>query len=156
MNDILTIILKDTFTLTQLKTRLKALKVYLIKEFFGGDIEQSPSDLNWLSNLPQSLYQQFTKDNVYKTFEDIEEAVHTLPVLTVYLTFEPNENSLYQIGSFVRKLYATSLLLDIKLDLNLLAGCAFVWKGVFRDYSLRAKLEEKKPEIINNFKKFLR
>ncbi len=156
MNTTLAIILKDTFTLTQLKTRIRALKASLLNKFFGGDIEQPPADLNWLSSLPQSLHQQFTKDNVYKIFEDIEKAIPTLPILTIYLAFEPNENSISQIAAFARKVPFPTLLLDIKLDPNLLAGCAFVWKGVFRDYSLRAKLEEKKPEIINNFKKFLR
>ncbi len=157
MDQILSDILENTFTLTQLKTRLRVLKASLLKEFFGGELEQAPEDLNWLSSLPKSFYLQFTKDNVYKLLEDLEKTIPTLPILTIYLTFEPNENALFQIGSFARKTYSTPLLLlDIKLDPALIAGCSLVWKGRQRDFSLRAKLEEKKPEILNSFKRFMR
>lgn len=157
MNDKLTIILKDTFTLTQLKNRVRTVKTNLLKKFFGGadNLQPEVQDLNWLSSLPVSFYQQFTKDNVYKIFDDIEKVIQKLPVLTIYLTFEPDTNATYQLGTFARKTYSSSLLLDIKLDVNLIAGCALVWKGVYRDYSLRSKLEGKKAEILENFKKFL-
>lgn len=157
MNDTLAIILKDTFTLTQLKNRVRALKGNLLKNFFGGasNLQPTVTQLNWLSTLPPSFNAQFNKDNVYKIFNDIEKKVQQLPTLTLYITFEPPDDTIYQIGTFAKKNFGPSFLLDIKLDPNLIAGAALVWKGMYRDYSLRIKLEQKKNEILENFKKYI-
>ncbi len=157
---ILDIILKDTYSLSQLKHRLRILKSNLLKTFFGGesqDLSLATQDLNWLKSLPESFYQKFTKDNIYQILSDLEKEIPNLPTLTVYLTFEPDDATLAQLGSVARKTFSSpSLVLDIKLDLNLIAGAALVWKGVYKDYSLRAKIESKKLEIFEGFKKFLR
>ena len=159
MNDLLNTILKETFSLNGLKHRLRILKSNLLKTFFGNEKEEvtlSTQDLNWLKSLPLSFYQQFNKDNVYQIFFDLEAAEAKLKILTMQLTFEPDEDALNQIGTFARKIFDPTIILDIKLNPNLIAGAALVWKGIYRDYSLRTKIEEKKPEILEGFKKFLR
>lgn len=159
MNDILAVILKDTYSLTQFKHRVRLLKSTLIKQFFGGETpDQTPpgTDLTWLKSLPSDLYQKFNKDNVYDIFSELEKMSAKFPVLTMYLTFEPDDATLFNLGTFVRKTFSPALLLDIKFDPNLIAGTALVWKGVYRDYSLRAKIENMKSEITEGFKKFLR
>ncbi len=161
MDDILTIVLQNTYSLSQLKTRLRVLKSNLLKTFFGGAQDLSggtlsTTDLNWLQSLPPIFYQKFTKDNVYQIFTSLEKTILSLPVLTAYLTFEPDNISLSQLGAAARKNFFPNLLLDIKLDPNLIAGTALVWKGVYKDYSLKSKLEARKEEILQEFKKFLR
>ncbi len=157
MNDILNTILKDTYTLTQLKHRLNILKSHLLNSFFGNQIEENlpPPDLNWLKSLPTPIYQQFNKDNVYQIFTDLENKINQFQPLIIYLTFEPDDSVLSQIGTFARKTFKGLLLLDTKFDPNLIAGAALVWKGVYKDYSLRAKIEERKAEMLDSFKKFL-
>lgn len=156
MNEILNTILKDSFTLAQLKHRIRVLKVYLESALFGG---QNPklitSDFSWLSALGQPLMTQFTKDNLYQKFQEMEEVVAKLPILIIYLPFETTDAANLQIGSYLRKAYNRIILLDPKLDPKLLAGCALVWNGVYKDYSLRIKIEERKGEILESFKKFL-
>lgn len=159
MDEVLNAILKDTYTKAQLKHRLVILKSYLLKAFFGA--YKTPmldsSDLSWLSSLPKLIFKNFNKDNVYKIFESIEGMQETLSSLTVYLPIEATENICLQIGSYARKTFrSTTMLLDTKYDPALIAGAAFVWKGVYRDYSLRAKIEERKEEILGSFKKFLK
>lgn len=157
--EILNTILKDTYTLTQFKHRLHILKANLLKTFFGSEEESlplSPEDLSWLKSLPDSFYQKFNKDNVYRIFSDLEQEAIKLSILTIYFAFEPDEPTINRIGLFARKTFTSPLLLDIKLDLNLIAGTALSWKGILRDYSLRAKIKERKGEILENFKRFLR
>lgn len=160
MNEILAIILKDAYSLARLRYRIRILKSTLLGTFFGGRDTNgavAPEDLNWLKSLPTSFYQQFNKDNVYKIFADLDSQTAKLPVLTLYLTFEPDEVSLSQISAYIKQNFPVSaLLLDIKLDPNLIAGTALVWKGVYKDYSLRSKIEGRKGEILQEFKKFLR
>ncbi|OGE27583.1 hypothetical protein A2867_03685 [Candidatus Daviesbacteria bacterium RIFCSPHIGHO2_01_FULL_40_11] len=162
MNEILSIILKDTYSLTSLKHRLRILQSYFLKTFFG-EIETSvnmplsPQDSNWLKSLPSSFYQKFNKDNIYNIFSGLEKIGTNTPILTMHLAFELNDTTLSQIGAFTRKTFdSPSLLLDIKVDPNLIAGTALSWKGVYRDYSLRAKLEQKRQELLEEFRKFLR
>lgn len=167
MEDILNTILQDTFSLTQLKHRLRLLKTNLLKTFFGSDnqsnlppgqtdLSLSAEELNWLKKLPEDFYKKFNKDNVYKIFSDIDERITKLPTLTMYLTFEPDDTILSQIGTYARTSFGPTLLLDIKTDPNLVAGTALVWKGIRKDYSLHAKIVEKQDEIFQEFKKFLR
>lgn len=157
--DILNTLLTNTYSLIQLKHRFNILKSYLLKAFFG-NLQASPilkEDLDWLNSLPEQFYQQFNKDNVYTIFENLEELVLNLNPLTIYLTFEPDDITLAQIAAYARKTFGNSnLLLDIKFDPKLIAGCSLVWKGVLKDYSLKVRIEEKKEEILANFKQFLR
>lgn len=158
MDEILSIILKDTYSLTQFNHRFRILKSSLLKTFFGGPGESmNPQDLNWLQSLPEGFYRQFTKDNVYDILGKVERKNTELTLLTMYLTFEPDDTALTQIGAVARKTFGLPfLLLDIKFDPRLIAGAALAWKGVYRDYSLRSKIEGRKLEILQEFKKFLR
>ncbi len=158
MNDILTTILKDTFTLHQLKNKLNVLKTYLSQTFFGGvgsggfDAE----DLVWLKSLPPTLLQSFNKDNLTQVFTDFDKQINSLKVLTMYLTFEPDKDSLAAIGTKVRTAFPGVSLIDLKIDPTLIAGPAFVWHGIYKDFSLKASIEAKKALILENLKKFLR
>lgn len=160
MDEIQGSILKDTYSLSQLKHRLRILKANLLKTFFGGEDKEesiSPQDLAWLKSLPLAFFQKFTKDNIYQIFSDLDDRAHDLKILTLYLSFEPDENVLSQIGSYARKTFEMpQLLLDIKLDPSLIAGGALSWKGVYRDYSLRSQLALKKNQLWEGFKRFLR
>lgn len=159
MNEILNTILKDTYSLAQLKHRLNILKSYFLKAFFG-NLEQtapvSKEDLNWLNSMPEIFYQQFNKNNVYQIFDDLENLTLKITPLTIYLTFEPDNVTLAQIGAYARKAFGTALLLDIKFNPGLIAGCSLSFKGIQKDYSLRVKIEERKLQISEGFKKFLR
>lgn len=158
MNDLLAAILKDTYSQTQLKHKLNILKSYLLQNFFGGKETQSleQTDLSWLKSLPSSFFKNFNKDNIYQIFTWLEKEKIKLKTLTIYLTFEPDDLSLSSIGTYARRVFGNNLLLDIKYDPNLIAGAALVWQGIYRDYSLRTGIEQKKAEILQSFKKYLR
>ncbi|MBI2597077.1 F0F1 ATP synthase subunit delta [Candidatus Daviesbacteria bacterium] len=150
-------ILNNTYSITQLKHKLSILKSYLLQTFFGGPQPAlNPKDEAFLKALPESFLKQFNAGNVYKLFKEMEDQINKLPVLIIYLTFETDDESLAQIGQFIRKNLSSPVILDTKYDPGLIAGAALAWKGVYRDYSLRAKLEEKKGEILGSFKRFLR
>lgn len=158
-DEIFDIILKDTYSLSQLKHRLRILKSNLLKTFFGSESENIPlsaQDLDFLKSLPENFYEKFNKDNVYQKFTELDQKINTLDILTMYLPFETDEATVNQISLFARKTFRPTLILDIKLDPNLIAGTSLVWKGIMRDYSLRAKIQEKKGEILQGFKRFLK
>ena len=157
MENILNTILNDTYTISSVKHKLNILKSYLLQNLFGSQAQKEweAKDLIWLKSLPPSLYQKFNKDNIYNIFFELEKQIDSFKLLTIYLTFEPDDNTLAQIGTRVRNTFNKSLILDIKYDPRLIAGTALVWNGVYKDYSLRQKLQEKKMMILDSFKKFL-
>ena len=158
MSDILSTILNNTYTLTQLNRRILVLKTFLEQQFFASQPPQAlPSQPDpYLKTLPPDLLTKFNKDNLSTIFKDLEEEIQKIQALTLYLTFDPDETTIVSIGEFVRRTFASLILLDIKYDPNLIAGAAIVWEGIYRDYSLRSKIEEKKTEVLQSFKQFLR
>lgn len=158
--DILNTLLKDTYTLTSLKHKLRIFKTYLAKSLYGGDADKqqlSTEDVNWLKSLPGNFYTSFNKDNTYQFFKNLESTLSELPCLIIYLPFEGDNQAISAIGQYVRASFANpKLLLDVKYDPRLIAGCALSWKGIYKDYSLRILIEAKKTEITESFKRVLR
>lgn len=155
--DILQTILKDTYTLSQLKHRLHILRSKLSQSFFGGEIisSLSPSDTIWIQSIPPEFFALFNKDNYSKLISDTELSLSKIKMLTVYLAFETNDEVLGAIGIKARQLFGEAFLLDIKYNPELIAGCAFSWNGIYKDYSIHSKILEKKEIISANFKKFI-
>lgn len=159
-NNILDQILKNTYTVDRLKKRVKALKTALTEEYFGGGDETNlnldKQEKEWLKSLPADFLKNFNKDDFNEIFSSLESQISSLKPLTVYLAFEPEEKELSEIAGFVRTNFLKNLLLDVKLDPSLIGGCALIWNGIYKDYSLRARLEGNKEQILGEFKQFLK
>lgn len=168
MDNILNTLLTDTYTQTALKHKLAVLKTYLLQSFYGSEqkAELMEKDVIWLRSLPPVFFQNFNKDNTSDLILNLEKSITQLKTLIVYLAFEADDSSLSYIGRYARKTFSSigrstsgrnlPLLLDVKYDPKLIAGAAFVWNGVYKDYSVHAKIDEKKSLILDIFKKYLR
>lgn len=158
MDDLLQPILQNTYSLSSLKRRLRILKSILSNKFFGGNPPESPNtdDSLWINSLPGGFLEKFNKDNISKFFSDIETRMQGLQTVTLYLPFDPPDDAIKEIGLNIRNTFGKPLLLDIRYDPRLIAGCALSWKGIYRDYSLKGRIEERKLAILESFKKFLK
>lgn len=156
MNNLLNIILNDTFTQTGLKHAMLILRAYLSQKIFGSRAQFAPNDLNWLNTLPENFYQQFNSQNTYQLLEELTRETQKITPLVLYLAFEADESTAAQICSFARQTFQKpDLILDIKVNPLLIAGCSLSWKGIYKDYSLKAKIDERKEDLMVSFKKFL-
>lgn len=150
-------LLQNTYTLQHLKHRLKILKIYFSQVFFKASQESlNEGDNLWVNSLPKDFIVSFSKDNCLNRLGELENEINQLQTLILYLPFEVTAEALEKIGQKARILFNPSLVLDIKYNPSLLAGCALVWKGIYKDYSLKAMIEARKMEILESFKKFLR
>lgn len=157
--DIVDTILQNTYTIRDLRHRLRILKSYLEFKLFGAvdSAKQfSPEDLKWLSSLQSDFLQKFNKENLSQNFSKLEEEVKKLETITIYLSFEPTQTSIEEIHFWMMKNLTSKLLVDIKFDPTLLAGAAFVYKGVYKDYSLKARIEQQGETILTEFKRYMR
>lgn len=157
MDQIWQTILKNTYSTLQLKQRLRILREHLSYQFFGGHSPQlTPEDMVFLDSLPKEFSSFFNKANLNDILSQLTAKINSSTPLTLYLAFEPTDEALTAIGEKARGLFGKDLLLDIKYNPNLLAGAAISWKGIYKDYSLKATIESRKQEILQSFKKFLR
>ncbi|MBI3486106.1 hypothetical protein HY025_04155 [Candidatus Daviesbacteria bacterium] len=157
-DQILNTILKDTYTQTQLNRRLRLLKESLNNQFFGvkNNLFIELEDQNWLDSLDKTIFSQFSQENFNAQFQKLEELGKQIPVLSLYLSFDPPLEEIAKLSNYFRTNFSPNFLFEIKLDPNLVAGSALVWKGVYKDYSLRKYIDDQKERLISEFKQFIK
>lgn len=152
-------ILENTFTLNKLKSRLPLLKEFLTATFFSSadqfKKDLTAADLAWLDSLGSDFYHSFDKNNLTQTLAQIETYLSSIKPLVLYLPIIIPSAELTRLGQKLRSEYGKNFLYELKFDPNLIAGCALVWNGVYKDYSLRSGIEAKKTEILSSFKQFI-
>lgn len=156
-NPVLQKILENSFTLSQCKHRVRILREYISYKLFSKEEEaakQDPSDSEWLNSLGNSFFSQFNRSNFDQIFADLENYLKKARPLIIYLAFNPSDELVSQIGLYLRK-NSQHQIFDLKVDPNLVAGAALSYNGIYKDYSLRAKIGFEKEKILANFKRFL-
>jgi len=154
-------ILKETYVKHQALLRLHALKEVTLHRIFSRKaLPKDPSYLTdrtaaWLDSLDQTIYKQFDRNNAYKIFEETEKELKAIPSLIIYLPFELPDDEVNHLGKYLRQDYGKNFLIDILIDPELVAGAAFVWKGDYKDYSLRQKIDENKSQILYHLHNYL-
>lgn len=157
--EILDAILEKTYTSQDLRHKLRVLRSYLEFKLFGNSDEAkqfSPEDLTWVSSLETDLISKFNQENLYELFQQIEKEAGKLQQVIIYLAFEPTQTQIEQIHFWMIKNLPQKVTIDIKIDLTLLGGCALVYKGIYKDYSLRSRIQQQGETILTEFKKYVR
>ena len=161
---ILNEILKDTFTLDSLRKRVQVLKVILERDIYRPEAakNEKKTDLElreerWLSGFDKELITGMTSQMYGPLNARIEKFIAAIVPLTIYFVFIPDEAQLKAFGTWLREnLDQPRLVFDLKIDPRLIGGCAFVYKGVYKDYSLRARISDNKDKIIGEFRKYFK
>lgn len=161
-------ILENTYTLMEVRRRVNVLKTYLVFKLFDtqNEVDEvniqskmsaqfNAEDISWLEDLDKRPFEQLNHNNIYIVFNKIEQMINQSSVLNVYLPFEVNSQIKTIFGQHMRKLFGKVILFDIKYDPNIIAGCALSWQGIYRDYSLRKRIQDNKALLLQNFKKYL-
>jgi len=79
----------------------------------------------------------------FKSFiVELKSTVEKLPVMTMYLSFDPSESSLKAISSWFITNLKKRVLLDIVVRREIIGGAVLVINGVFRDYSVKQKIQQ--------------
>ncbi len=147
--------LENTYTLPDLKHKFRILKAYLEAQVFDSPHTLAPEDSAWLNHLSPEFFKSFNKDNLSEALANLEQQISKLLPLILYLSFEPDKNTIASISSWLRQNLSQQSILEIKFDPDLIGGCAIVKNGVYKDYSLRARIEEQKELILSEFKKYI-
>ena len=112
-------------------------------------------ETNWLNTYGVQFLSDFQKETFYQSIGKIEQLVSQIKPLTIYISFPADEESIKNIGIKVRETYSQKVVIDLKYDPDLIGGCAFIWNGVYRDYSIRNTLKLDREKLLESFKSFL-
>lgn len=107
-----------------------------------------------MSSLTNKIISEnFTREKALAVLNDKEiEKVRELVICSAFpLSTETTEN----LCRKARKLFNQELFIDVKVDPGLIGGAALVWKGRYRDYSLKAKFEEKQDILTGIYDQFI-
>jgi hypothetical protein len=149
--------LADTYTRKDVGRRLRLLREYFEAGYFTADETEitkfllskhaTTDDINAFMSWKDGFYRSFTKDSLYHTLNGITDRVKKLPNVVLYIPYEAVPAEIIRIGKWFREHVGPMVIVDLRTDSTLLGGCAFVWKGVYRDYSLRYYMRKKQAEI---------
>jgi F0F1-type ATP synthase delta subunit len=148
-------ILETTFTIHDLRQKIRILKNFVGHSLFASQMPLDPEVNNftsWLEDLGSEFLAQFNQSNYSTLFGEMEKKVESLPNLVIYFAIETTSGQLNSVGKWLRESYGSNFIFDPKYDPSLIAGCAFVWKGVYKDYSLKAKINENHQQILEVIK----
>lgn len=153
-------ILASTYSMTDAIRRLRSVKQFLINQLFASAISEfsadTQADTAWLSGLGADFFKNFNQNNVYQLIEEIDKELKKVQPLVIYLPFEMPAGEVVRVGLYLRKTFGPTFLVDIKIDPNLIAGCALAWNNSYKDYSLRVKISENKLKILEIIKSYVK
>ncbi len=152
-------ILKDTYTLETFKKRFQALKRKLESALFESKekIESLNAQDDWAQRFDKELFSQITSSSFTSISQYIDKYLSGLNILSIYFVFMPDPDQAKEIGEWIRKaLGDPGIIFDAKVDPALIGGCALVYKGIYKDLSLRARIFEKKEVLLGEFKKYFK
>lgn len=152
-------VLQNTYTLSVLKKRVKALKQKVNIELFNLKVDpkhQENEHIAWINSLGEDFFKVFTRDDFQQVFEELDRQISEIQPLVIYFAYEPGPSQIILIGGWLRQNLGKNFIYDIKLDYSLIGGCAFVWKGVYKDYSVKAKISQNREQILESFRNFLK
>lgn len=148
-------IITNTYTVSDLHRRVRLVREYLTATFFakGALPAAREEDQNWLLSL---AFDGVTKNNLSDVLELLEKQANEIKPLIIFLAITPSQTEIEILGRRIRTDFGANLLIELRLDLMLIAGAALAYKGIYKDYSLRQKLKDNHDALLANFKKYLR
>ncbi len=159
VEDLLNQVLAETHTQTAALRRLRALREMLTRRLFSNSQDLSvtdPDDLNWLYKLGENFFAKFNQKNIYDLIDYLENEIKNARVLIIYIPFSLPETELVKLSNKLRATYGPNFLIETKLDPQLIGGCALVWQGIYKDYSIKQKIKNNQENILTTFRQYFK
>ncbi len=105
-------------------------------DHFANQRKETPQDIDFLKDLPQSFIEIFKRDSFRKVLDKMSEELQHLPTLSITAPVELPTEQMGTIGKWARESIDPNVVLDISIDETISVGCRFVWKDILYDFSL--------------------
>jgi hypothetical protein len=166
------LILSKSYTKSQVARRFRLLKEFLqfklfqtqitdedqLIEAFLSQTNAQKSDLDWFIDCDKSGLMPITPMQIEEVLKGADAALNNLPVVMVYVPFQIKDEqyfgqSLEQIGQWFKQNLSQGALFEMIYQPSLIGGAAFSAGGVYKDYSLKSKLDKNRAGVIQAINK---
>ncbi len=89
--------------------------------------------------------------NDFRSLQSVIESLKSLEYVEVTFALDPSVNFLNTLYPHFQEIFGDSCL-DASVDPQILGGCIFTYKGIYKDFSLRTSLEayfNSRPQYVN-------
>jgi len=163
--ELLSQLISLSYTKTDITRRLRILREFFEQKYYssgGRSLEEflktakcTKEDSGMLLSLDSKFYKNFTKSNTYPCLAKLDRLLNKEEVIHVYLPYEPMAEEKEKIGSWFKKNISKNVILDIQVDSSITLGCAFAYKGIYHNFSLKYFMDIKRGEISQLLDKYV-
>ena len=147
----------DTLNLTKFFTTTSQSRLFteslsrISEKVYSTDFDLERSLSEQLSLVKKDLFLQLLQENsisihskaaIKKFIDDVIAKVNTLPILTLTIAIEPNEQLLKAITDWCELNIGSQVILALKVDPKLIAGTTMMFAGKFFDFSVKPVFEQ--------------
>ncbi|KKS46225.1 MAG: hypothetical protein UY07_C0014G0010 [Parcubacteria group bacterium GW2011_GWA1_47_8] len=159
---LLDVILKNTYIKSDLFRRVGLLKESLEHTFFSGHPHDASQDLfreflrekgvegsedaNMILEWGD-IAGGFTDGNIHERLANLDAEIKEIPTIIVYIPMLFGAQEYKRLGAWFREQVSPRMVLDIKIDPSVAGGCAFVWKGIYHDFSFKNFMSKHEAEL---------
>ncbi|OGH19174.1 MAG: hypothetical protein A2868_00020 [Candidatus Levybacteria bacterium RIFCSPHIGHO2_01_FULL_40_15b] len=103
--------------------------------------------------LAEHIGNETSTEALSRKISDLKKSLDGLVVVKLTLAFEPSTSTIDKILAFLRQNFGEQTILELRFESKILGGVIFEFKGLYKDYTLKSRLEEvfrtKREEILN-------
>ena len=119
-----------------------------LQDFITTKKEITSIDAAALLSYGKEFYTGFTPENFSGLFNEFEQNLVHTPTITMYLPVGVDESDVIRLGKWFKLNIRKDALMRVHTDPGTAGGCAFVWKGVYHQYSLNLWGSAERPEFL--------
>lgn len=130
---------------SDLKKVFEAVKLEYSQQSFHPHFE---ADLEFFEGLSENFYAGFLPEHASTQLEAIEKQVSETKIILIYVPFEMPEIEIQKLGKWFKQNMGPLILFDLVFDPSLIGGCALSLNGIYKDYSLKQKINDNKSLVL--------
>jgi ATP synthase delta (OSCP) subunit len=155
--EILDLLLNTCFTSTEIRRRASLVKNFYAKLIYQNpkprpqDFFTNPLDWQWFLTYQTLLYQTLNDPRTKSSLVELDSKINSIKTLTMFTAIPIPEDSLDSIAFKLRRVLDPHLILENRVDPDIIGGCILIKDGIVKDYSLRNKINGLKTNLKKNF-----
>jgi len=118
----------------------------------GGELEKV-LDSKISKTFAEYVGSERSQEILSRKLSELKKSLDELVVVKLTLAFEPSTSTIDKILAFLRQNFGEQTILELRFESKILGGVIFEFKGLYKDYTLKSRLEEvfrtKREEILN-------
>ena len=156
-------LLQNTYTSDALYQRIRFLKEYYEMHFYSQNEEGQhltienfctqkgiDPDTEALTVWERYFHEHSSgAEESIKTLHELEQNIHLLPSVVVYLPLIFDTKEIAKIAGWFRTNVRKDMILEVKIDANVTGGCALIWNSTYYDFSLRYFMRKERAGIVS-------